>query len=334
MNAREKVIVAEKCTVTSPLDPCEEAGEFQPQHSLLEALERMSYFRSSPQALLLLRAFDESKDLSLRLQLATELSIKGDPRIIPGALNHLISIPGAQVSIGIDESEIDAVVQEYAHVGVIRDWILKETPRHQVSIAGFNIAKYPVTNIEYLSFLMECPYAEIPSSWTYNAFPLHYANHPVYSVSANAADEYCSWLSLKSGRLVRLPTEAEWEYAAGAGKYEYPWGDTAVIQNANTAELRLLSTSPVGLFPQGASPFGMMDMGGNVEEYTSQDYAEYPSGPFVMDDLISEERPTYRVTRGGCFGRFADLCRVSRRHGLSITPFASLYAVGFRVVAE
>ncbi len=54
----------------------------------------------------------------------------------------------------------------------------------------------------------------------------------------------------------------------------------------------------------------------------------------VRDDLISENRPTYRITRGGCFGRFADLCRVSRRHGLSITPYASLYAVGFRVVAE
>ncbi|WP_432755086.1 formylglycine-generating enzyme family protein [Pseudomonas sp. WMBT8] len=334
MNAREKVVVAEKCTVTSPLDPCEQPVVYQPQTGLLETLERMNRFRETPEAAALLRSFEESTDLSRRLQLGTELAIKGDPRIIAGALNNLVSIPAGEAHIGIDESKIDAVVREYADVGVIRDWILKEVPRHTVSLAGFNISKYPVTNLEYLAFLRDCPNAEVPTSWPLRAFPLHYANHPVYSVSAGAADAFCAWLSARTGRTVRLPDEAQWEYAAGAGRFEYPWGNEARTENANTAELGLLSTTPVGVFPQGASPFGLMDMGGNVEEYTSNDYDAYPNGPFVMDDLISESRPTYRITRGGCFGRFADLCRVSRRHGLSITPYASLYAVGFRVVAE
>ncbi|MBO0880290.1 MAG: SUMF1/EgtB/PvdO family nonheme iron enzyme [Mycobacterium sp.] len=152
----------------------------------------------------------------------------------------------------------------------------------------------------------------------------------MWSISAVAASMYASWLSQRLGRRFRLPTEAEWEYAACGGHgREYPWGNEFHPEAANTVEAGPLSTTPVGMYPAGRSPFGVDDMSGNVEEYVADDYAPYPGGILIDDDLTTAGQ-TYRVTRGGSFTSFGDLARCRRRHGWH--PQRQLNAIGFRLV--
>lgn len=87
------------------------------------------------------------------------------------------------------------------------------------------------------------------------------------------------------------------------------------------------TTTPVGAFPAGRSPYGVHDMGGNVEEFTADEYAPYPDGPYVADHLV-QSMGSYRIARGGSFARFGDLTRTRRRHGAFPGP---LYPVGFRL---
>src|SRR5262249_259109 len=144
--------------------------------------------------------------------------------------------------------------------------------------------RYPVTNQEYRQFLDETGHTSLPTSWVFGAFPSDRANHPVYTITPGDAEAYAGWLSVRTGRRFRLPTEVEWEYAArGRDEREFPWGDSFDAAKANTVELRLLSTTPVGMFSQGASPFGLLDLAGNVEEYVADVYEPYPGGPLVTD---------------------------------------------------
>ncbi len=107
----------------------------------------------------------------------------------------------------------------------------------------------------------------------------------------------------------------------------YPWGDRFEADRANTVESGILATTPVGVFPGGRSPCGALDMAGNVEEYVADDYAAYPGGVHVGDDLHAEEG-AYRVARGGSFARYRDLARCQRRHGWYWRP---VYVMGVRL---
>lgn len=256
------------------------------------------------------------------------LGLRGDPRIKTFD-PVMCDIPASSVSIGINESEVDTVLKRYKDVGVIRDWILKETPVHQVNLPSFRIRKYLVTNQEYRDFLIATGYEGLPTSWMFGIYPAEKANHPVYTVYEQDAEAYATWLSKKTGREFRLPSEAEWEYAAsGPKKYEFPWGYEEKEDRANTVEEKIFTSTPVGSFPKGDSVFGVSDMAGNVEEYTADDYIAYPGGPKIDDDLLTSlER--YRVCRGGSFTRYADLARCSRRHG---RYNKAIYVIGFRLL--
>lgn len=256
------------------------------------------------------------------------LALIGDPRI--DALHpDMIDIPAGSFPMGIDLDEVDRVVARWGPLGVERDWILKEAPRHTVTVAAFRIGRYPVTNEEFLAYVLDTAPVERPSSWGHGTFPLGEANQPVYTVSPAEADAYCAWLGARTGRAFRLPTEAEWEYAATGGDgRQYPWGDGWDPARANTAEAGPLTTTPVGIYPQGASPFGVLDMAGNVEEYVAGDYEPYPGAVYVPDDLTATYGDQYRVARGGSFARHGDLARCARRHGWY---HSAHYAMGFRV---
>lgn len=256
------------------------------------------------------------------------LALAGDPRIVA---EHpaMIEIRGGSTAIGLDFAEVDRVMAELSGLGLKREWILKECPRHTVKLAPFRIARFPVTNAEYLLFLECTGYPEIPSSWTFRRFPRERSNHPVYTLSAAACEAYARWLSRQTGRRFRLPSEAEWEFAAaGQDGRRYPWGERFDADCANTAETGIFDTTAVGSFPAGASAFGLLDMAGNVEEYVADDYAPYPGGQLV-DDHLRQIHGQYRVARGGCFARFRDLARTRRRHGFN--PRSSAYAMGFRL---
>ncbi|MEI7455598.1 MAG: formylglycine-generating enzyme family protein [Nitrosomonadales bacterium] len=275
-------------------------------------------------------AMVENKEITLaeRIVAGNLLALIGDPRI--QTLRPLmIKIPGADVNIGLDEADIGAVMSRFANIGLDEKWLLKECPRHSVSLQTFAIAKYPVTNAEYREFLLDSHYAELPTSWAFRRYPAEQSNHPVFTVTAAAADAYAAWLSQRTGRAFRLPSEAEWEYAAGGPDgLEFPWGHDYEPDFANTVETGIFSTTPVGIFVEGNTPFGASDMAGNVEEYVLDVYGAYTQGQFISDHLV-QLNGAYRVARGGCFSRLRDLARTRRRHGRN--PASQTYAMGFRL---
>ncbi|MEW5716402.1 SUMF1/EgtB/PvdO family nonheme iron enzyme [Pseudomonas sp. SB113] len=269
-----------------------------------------------------------AEPLVRRIAAGEVLGCKGDPRI--DVFNPaMCDVPAAQVEIGLEPQRVDAVMTAYAGLGLDRSWIEKETPNHRVSLASFRIGRYPVTNSEYRAFLLDTGYPFLPTGWAFGRFPQHQANHPVYSVSDVDADAYAQWLSRRTGRAFALPSEAQWEYAAaGPQRSQFPWGETFNVEYANTIELGLLTSTPVGVFLEGASMFGALDMAGNVEEYVADDYRAYPGGPEINDDLVLDVG-RHRVARGGSFTRFRDLARNRRRHGRYPRP---IYVMGFRLV--
>jgi len=142
-------------------------------------------------------------------------------------------------------------------------------------------------------------------------------------VAWHAALLYAEWLSERSGSHYRIATEAEWEKAArGCDGRAYPWGNDFHALWCITREGGVGGTTPVGVYPQGASACGALDMGGNVEEYTADLYWPYP-GAAYQDPAAG----TYRITRGGVWSLDCDLARCDRRHG---TPYAG--PTGFRLV--
>ncbi|MBK6767459.1 MAG: SUMF1/EgtB/PvdO family nonheme iron enzyme [Ardenticatenales bacterium] len=134
---------------------------------------------------------------------------------------------------------------------------------------------------------------------------------PVVGLCWYEARAYCAWLSAQMGRDLRLPTEVEWEAAArGRDGRAYPWGDAWDRLGANTNEARVWRTTPVGVFVEGDSPFGVADMAGNTTEWTaslfggSADDSEPPQFPYPYDTRDGREEPAApssvcRVLRGG-----------------------------------
>ena len=299
------------------------AGRFEAEYPAI--YDRLRLLKKDE---LLKLAEQEGTDLLERLVSGNILAELGDPRI--DSLNpNMIHITAGKVEIGLPEKDIESVLKAFHGLGLDRKWIAKECPQHKVMLQGYSIAKYPVTNQEYRDFLLDSGYTELPTSWHFRRYPKEYSNHPVYSVSAAAADAYCQWLAKKTGRKFRLPTEAEWEYAAsGKEGYEFPWGNSFEADFANTAETGLFQSSPIGAFVDGNTPTGLTDMAGNVEEYVADNYTAYPGGDIISDHLV-EIHGTYRIARGGSFARFRDLARTRRRHGHN--PRSATYAMGFRL---
>ena len=293
--------------------------------TLADAFERV---RTKPVERLLQILSDPHRSLSERYAAGQMLGLLGDPRLDLRAPD-MVDIPGGAIAVGLPPDEVDPVLERLAGLGIDRDWIRKECPRHPVKLAPYRIARYPVTNQEFRDFLLATCYPEIPTSWAYRRFPCERANHPVYGVTPSACDIYAGWLSAQTGRQFRLPSEAEWEYAAaGDAGLEFPWGDHFDATFANCCETGIFETTPVGIFPQGVSPFGIHDLAGNVEEFVADVYAPYPCGE-VVDDHLRRIHGEYRVARGGSFARFRDLARTRRRHGHN--PRSVTYTMGFRL---
>lgn len=273
---------------------------------------------------------DPEAPLHERLAAGAALAAIGDPRLA-GPRPATCLVPGGRTGIGLPPEDVATVVERWEHVGVVPSWIEKETPQHTVSVDQFWMATYPVTNGEYRDFLADTDHPTRPTTWYLGAYPWDRSNHPVAGVRPEDADRYARWLTERTGHPWRLPTEAEWERAAkGDDGREFPWGDTFDAEACNTRETGVHTTTPVGAFPAGRSPYGVHDMGGNVEEFVADDYAPYPGGPFVDDHLV-ESMGGYRIARGGSFSRFGDLTRTRRRHGAFPGP---LYPVGFRLATS
>lgn len=163
-----------------------------------------------------------------------------------------------------------------------------EGPAHPVTVKPFFIDKTEVTNEEYAEFVRQTR-RQPPSHWTGGRFPPGEANFPVVNVSWNDANAYAQW----AGK--RLPTEEEWEFAArGKDGRLYPYGNEWRPRYSNAAEDGYRKARAVGSYPDGASPFGVMDLAGNVAEWTASDYRPYPGSPAKPEE-------GFKVMRGGAF---------------------------------
>jgi len=168
-----------------------------------------------------------------------------------------------------------------------------EKPIHQVNLAAYSIDKYETTNAQYA----ECVNAgkcSVPKCDEYKKGEK--ANHPVVCLDWTQAKNYCEF----AGK--RLPTEAEWEKAArGTDGRTYPWGNEAAscdrLNYYDGNKKCVDDTTKVGSYPSGASPYGVMDLAGNVWEWTSSDYKAYPYiANDGREDLLSNNN---KVFRGG-----------------------------------
>jgi formylglycine-generating enzyme required for sulfatase activity len=156
---------------------------------------------------------------------------------------------------------------------------------------------------------------------------------PVVNVSWDDAIAYIGWLNERTGKHYRLPTEAEWEYAARGGKDDtaYPWGKTMSEGKANCADSDCKdaypNTAPVGSFP--ATAFGLYDMSGNVMEWCDW-YGDYADSS--VSDPKGAASGTSRVVRGGSWLYNARYVRSANRYNLTLTPDDRRDDMGFRLV--
>jgi formylglycine-generating enzyme required for sulfatase activity len=187
-----------------------------------------------------------------------------------------------------------------------------EKPQREPELEGYQIGRFPVTNAEYACFVL-AGFHRPPDHWPNRWVPEGLENHPVVNVSWEDAEAYCEWISQITGRQYRLPTEEEWEKAARGGLPEtrrYPWGDEWRSETCNTIELARRTTCSVHEFEQvNASPFGAVDMAGNVLEWTDSFYECYPGSPHASPDYGR----VYRIVRGGSWQDSRSSARVSCR---------------------
>lgn len=163
-------------------------------------------------------------------------------------------------------------------------------PQHSVALPAYKIDKYPVTNAQYARFLAATGHRP-PSLWAKGKIPNGKELHPVTLVSWFDAKKYAEWAKK------RLPSEAEWEKAArGTDGRRWPWGNTMEPRRLNTY-YNVGSTTAVTAYPQGASPYGVMDMAGNVSQWTADDFLPY-RGSAAPADLFK--------AKAGIIGSAAD----------------------------
>ncbi len=227
-----------------------------------------------------------------------------------------------------------------------------ETPQHLVTLPAYQIGVYPVTHAQYAEFIKREKQHEPPQrmGWFLREPPAGKLDHPVVGVSWDDAQAYCRWLSRQTGRVYRLPSEAEWEKAAswveevrseggGGKKRQYPWGNEWQVGHCNVGSDE---TTPVMAYPDGISAYGCCDMLGNAQEWTTTLWGSDPqvcAFPYPYQATDGREALTanhlhrvYRVHRGGSFRDDSAKLRCSAR-GCS-TPDSKIRWRGFRVVME
>jgi formylglycine-generating enzyme required for sulfatase activity len=275
-----------------------------------------------------------------------------------------VYVPAGEFRMGSTSADLEQILRECSNC--LPDWFKDVSPQHKVYLDAFWIDKTEVTNAMFARFVAETSYQTDAdkegtgiifnllsedwkkikgANWQHPGGPTTdisgLDNHPVVQVSNQDARAYCKW----AGR--RLPTEAEWEKAArGTDGRNYPWGNQPpagnllnfadrslnVREGDNSGDDGYRNTAPVGSYPAGASPYGALDMSGNVGEHVADWYSEIyysnsprrnPTGPSSGD---------YFVMRGGSWSRARWHVRTFIR--VTFTPEKRSNGVGFRCAAS
>lgn len=199
-----------------------------------------------------------------------------------GRLAKKVSVPAGPFLMGTNRPESDT----------------QDRPQHTVYVKAFRIDKYPVTNAQYALFIAEVAH-RAPSSWPNGAIPVGYRLHPVVSVYWQDAMDYCTWAG------GTLPTESQWEKAArGTDGRRWPWGNRMSPKMLNTYN-NVGTTSPVFAHMNNASPYGAVDMAGNVSEWVKNDFVPYPGSTAPTSMFIAKQDKAlgivehYKAIRGG-----------------------------------
>ena len=257
-------------------------------------------------------------------------------------LPELVTIKAGEFIFGSDRKQREYGYQldekAYGHsVTRQQGWYDDEARLQKISLPGFQITKNLITNAQYEVFLAEtgnrrpwvgpdtwagyrlvAPYSKVRRhNWSGRQAPKGRRNHPVVLVAYRDVVAYAQWLSQKTGDKWRLPTEQEWEKAARGtdGRY-FPWGNKYDPTLLNSNDRGPYDTVPVGSFPKGASPFGMLDGAGQVFEWTAT-----PAG-----------KNRHRVKGGSWDDKGCGVCRSAARH--SRPDYLKHILVGFRLVRD
>jgi formylglycine-generating enzyme required for sulfatase activity len=240
--------------------------------------------------------------------------------------NPMILIPAGEFTMGVSADKAKQLWEElYPQEAMISPFIhYNEVPDHKVKVPAYRISRHEVSNAEFKEFVQAGGYAKKelwkeligiedlntdlvgwerigllvdttgkpgPALWKNGTFPEGKGNEPVEGVSWFEAYAYCRWKRL------RLPTEAEWEYAArGTDERDYPWGNSRDVIT-NWGDRQAGKPSPVGSIPEDKSPFGILDMSRNVSEWVLDEWTRYPGNPYGPD----EPQPRFGILRGGSY---------------------------------
>ncbi len=253
-------------------------------------------------------------------------------RVIYRSKDYL-HVAGGEFTIGTTPEVADKLCAEINDPDVPREKLAAESPQHKVFVDDFYIARFPVTNADYQSFVDSTGHQlhaqddllSRPYNWNLKThkFQKGQDDYPVVMVSWHDARKYCEWLG------VRLPTEAEWEKAArGEDGRQWPWGNDWQPDNCNCVGPSL-ALKPIGRFsPAGDSPYGVADMAGNVWDWCSSLFRAYEYSP--NDGREDPNAPGMRIIRGGAAGLLPLRARCAFRNGNEPDDFG--FSIGFRVV--
>ncbi|HWW93565.1 MAG TPA: SUMF1/EgtB/PvdO family nonheme iron enzyme [Vicinamibacteria bacterium] len=244
--------------------------------------------------------------------LAVGMTLAASPCLM-GQQEGTVLVRGGTFRMGTAGSAIPELKRRYTvrFPGVFES----EVPDHAVTVTDFWMDRYEVTNQRFFQFTVAHPEwsrSQLPTElhnghyledWNDGGAPVGKANHPVVFVTWHSAEAFCRWAG------GRLPSEAEWEFAARAGgDREFPWGDALPsAELANYSASGVGTTKPVGSYP--ANPLGLHDLAGNVWEFLLDEWESvYSAGP-QLDPVAGGGLPSdiravrgRRVIRGGSFG--------------------------------
>lgn len=252
---------------------------------------------------------------------------RAEPKL-PG-LPETVPIPAGKFWMGSPPEDADAEPHE--------------RPMRLCRLSFYGISRCPVTNAHYAGFVKESG-CEAPALWKARPPVGENARHPVCFVTWHAAMAYCAWLSETTKMTCCLPTEAQWEKAARGGLWldgdrqaetanpaptrRFPHGLAKLAsEEANFGGL-VGATTPVGAYPLGASPYGCLDMVGNVSEWCLDTYRPDAYTDLPDDEPVAEG-PGMRVVRGGSWRSEQAHARCSNRYFYA--PERSSYGIGFRI---
>jgi formylglycine-generating enzyme required for sulfatase activity len=220
--------------------------------------------------------WDAGKDVPDTYSVHFMVRVTADDGVGPAPPPGMVLIPGGVFTMGTNLGESD------------------ESPERQVTLSAFYIGLTEVTNRDYKAYVDGARVTRMPDHWSDGTYAADEGDHPVTFVMWFEAEAYCEW----AGR--RLPTEAEWEKAArGSGARTYPWGNDDPQPRHLNYDNASGGTAEVGSYPAGESPYGLLDMAGNVWEWTQDWYGESYYEVSASEDPQGPDSGTQRVLRGG-----------------------------------